>query len=226
MLVTDRTLVAPGALVDVVTAAVAGGADLVQVREKDLPDEALLALARAIREAVGERAKVVVNGRPAVARAAGVGLHLPEAAPLPPASGVSALGDAPAASDPPDGGWPLWGRSVHDPTSAAAAVEEGAQYLVAGPFFETTSHPGAAPLGIDGLRRIVVAAGTVPVLAIGGLTPDRVAAAVAAGASGVAVRSDVLGAADPQRAAGDLRAAIDEALRPPSASQRSSARHP
>jgi thiamine-phosphate pyrophosphorylase len=213
MLVTDRALVAPGALVDVVTAAVAGGADLVQVREKDLPDEALLALALAIREAVGQRAKVVVNSRPAVARAAGVGLHLPEAAPLPP------------TSDGPGEGWPLWGRSVHDPASAAAAVEEGTDYLVAGPLFETTSHPGAPPLGSDGVRRIVVAAGTVPVLAIGGITPDRVAAAVAAGASGVAVRSDVLGAADPQRAAGELRAAIDKALRRRNAGQRRPARN-
>ena len=203
MLVTDRTLVSPGALPEVIDAAVAGGVDLVQVREKDLPESELLDLTLAICRAVGKRAQIVVNGRPAVARAAGAGLHLPERAPLP------------AAAAAPAGGWPLWGRSVHDPASAAAAAAEGADYLVAGALFPTTSHPGATPLGLVGLRRIVAAAGGVPVLAIGGITPERVPAAIAAGAAGVAARSDVLGAADPACAARDLRAALDAALRQP-----------
>jgi len=204
MLVTDRALVAPGALPEVAAAAVAGGVDLVQVREKDLPEQELLALTRAICRAVGKRAKVVVNGQPAVARAARAGLHLPGVAPLP---------------DVPVGAWPLWGRSVHDPASAAAATAEGADYLVAGALFATTSHPGAATLGAEGLRRIVAVAGTVPVLAIGGITPQRVAAAIGAGAAGVAVRSDILSAADPERASRKLRAAVDRALPRPAAAR-------
>jgi thiamine-phosphate diphosphorylase len=199
MLVTDRTLVMPGALAAAAAAAVAGGVDLVQVREKDLPDAALLDLVRAILLAIGRattgHARVVVNGRPAVARAAETGLHLPEAAPPP----------------EPEHTWPLWGRSVHDPAGAARAAAEGADYLVAGALFPTSSKPGVQPLGVDGLRRIVAAAGAVPVLAIGGITPARVALAIAAGAAGVAVRSDILGAADPEQAAWALRRALDDA---------------
>jgi thiamine-phosphate diphosphorylase len=199
MLVTDRTLVPPGALPGVTAEAVAGGVDCVQVREKDLDDAALRELVRAVQAAVmrvSPSAPIVVNGRPAVARSLGVGLHLPEADTLP---------------EPLAEGWPLWGRSVHTTAGAAAAVAEGPDYLVAGPLFATGSHPGAPPLGEDGLRRIAGAAGTVPVLAIGGITPDGVAAAVAAGAAGVAVRSDVLSAPSPRAAAAALRRALSQA---------------
>ena len=77
MLVTDRALVSPGTLPEIVAQAVDGGVDLVQVREKDLTDDALLALVRDIQVAARGRAQVVVNDRPAIARAAGAGLHLP-----------------------------------------------------------------------------------------------------------------------------------------------------
>src|SRR6266498_2250949 len=102
MLVTDRTLVPPGELPAVVAEAVEGGVDGVQVREKDLDDAALEELVRAVLaavERVNGRARVVVNARAAVARALGVGLHLPERDVVPEAQ---------------EGGWLLWGRSVHD----------------------------------------------------------------------------------------------------------------
>src|SRR6266508_83247 len=189
MLVTDRTLVPPGALPGVAAEAVVGGVDCVQVRERDLDDAALTDLLRTVHTAVtrvNPTAWIVGNGRPAVARAFGLGLHLPEADALPEAA---------------VGKWPLWGRSVHGPARASAAIAERPDYLVAGPLFTTGSHPGAPPLGESGLRRIVAAADAVPVLAIGGITPHGVAAALAAGAAGVAVRSDVLGARSPRAAA-------------------------
>ena len=195
MLVTDRRLAASMDLITLVAQAVAGGVDLVQVREKDLPDAELLRLTRAILEAAGGRAGVVVNGRPEVARQAGAGLHLPEAAPLPP--------------DPP----PLWGRSVHSPAQAALAVRARPAYLVAGPVFPTDSKPGARPLGPEGLQAIVRAAAGIPVLAIGGLEPPRVASVLGVGAAGVAVRGAILKASDPRGAARKLRVALDAAAR-------------
>jgi thiamine-phosphate pyrophosphorylase len=204
MLVTDRTIVPEGkTLADVVRAAVAGGVDLVQVREKDLADQELLALTLEVLEAVraaaggsGARngAQVVVNGSAFVARQARVGLHLPEAMALP---------------EEGRGAWPLWGRSVHDVSEARKAAGEGPGYLVVGSLFPTTSHAGAPHLGEEKFRGIVHATGAVPVLAIGGITPDRVADAMEAGAAGVAVRSDIMAAADPERAARELRAALD-----------------
>ena len=192
-LVTDRRLAASCDLVAVVEQAVAGGVDLVQVREKDLPDNELLELTRAILRAVAGRARVVVNGRPEVAWQAGAGLHLPEAAPLPP--------------HPP----PLWGRSVHSPDGAARAAAAGPAYLIAGPVFPTDSKPGARPLGLEGLQAIVRAAAGTAVLAIGGIEPAWVATVLQAGAGGVAVRGAILKARDPQAAARALRAALDAA---------------
>lgn len=197
MLVTDRHLAPACGLVAVVEQAVAGGVDLVQVREKDLPDAELLQLTRAIVRAAAGRALVVVNGRPDVARQAGVGLHLPEAAPHPP--------------EPP----PLWGRSVHGPDQAARAAATRPAYLVAGPVFPTDSKPGARPLGPQGLQAIVRAAAGIPVLAIGGIDPERVAPVLRAGAAGVAVRGAILKADDPRAAARSLRAALDAAGLPP-----------
>jgi thiamine-phosphate diphosphorylase len=102
----------------------------------------------------------------------------------------------------------LVGRSVHSLEAARRAEAEGADYLVAGPVYETRSHPGRAPAGlslIEGITRRV----RVPVLAIGGVNAGRVDEVVRAGASGVAVISAVLAATDRRVAAGDLRRALD-----------------
>ena len=107
MLVTDRRTVGHRDLMQIVAAAVAGGVDAVQVREKDLPDDELTALAKRVQRAVQGRAAVLVNGRPGVAKSLVAGLHLP--------------GDAPA---PDEHDWPLWGRSVHSPEEAVRRAEE------------------------------------------------------------------------------------------------------
>ena len=71
-----------------------------------------------------------------------------------------------------------------------------ADYLVVGTVFATPSHPGRMGAGPELLAR-VQAATSIPLLAIGGITPERVAEVVAAGASGVAVLSGIWGAAEP-----------------------------
>ena len=203
MVVSDRALAAVPAgrqggedgLVAAIEAAVAGGADAVQLREKDLADRELLTLARRLRAVTRERALLVVNGPPAVAEAAGAdGVHLPEGAPMP---------------TRPRPGF-LVGRSVHSLEAARRAGAEGADYLIAGPVYETLSHPGVAPAGVA-LIEDVAAAVCPPVLAIGGVTAERVGEVVRAGASGVAVISAVLGQPDPGAAAGALRRALDSA---------------
>jgi thiamine-phosphate pyrophosphorylase len=146
------------------------------VREPDLDTGALVSLvARCVAGAAGTRARVVVSGRADVALAAGAhGVHLPAAAP--PAARVRGLG-------PP--GW-LIGRSVHTADEAGAASAAGSvDYLVFGTVFETASKPGRMANGPADLAR-AVAASRVPVLAIGGVTPDRVPEVARAGAAGVA----------------------------------------
>ena len=201
MLVTDRSLCGGAdGLVAAVEAAVQGGADAVQLREKDLPPEDLLPLARRLRQATLGRALLLVNGSLDVALAVEAdGVHLP-------ASALSVW--RPREAVPVDGQGFLVGRSVHSLEAARRAEAEGADYLVAGPVYETRSHPGREPAGlslIEGITRRV----RVPVLAIGGVNAGRVDEVVRAGASGVAVISAVLAAADRRAAAGDLRRALD-----------------
>lgn len=97
------------------------------------------------------------------------------------------------------------GRSVHDREGALRAAS--ADWLVFGHVFATASKPGREPAGLAGLRRVVEASSR-PVIAIGGITPGRVADVVAQGARGVAVVSQVADAEDPVAAVRELRAAL------------------
>ena len=195
MLVTDRSLCGGAdGLADAVEAAVEGGADAVQLREKSLPASELSTLARRLRE-VTRGALLVVNGPLEVATEAGAdGVHLPE--------------DAPPVRRPRQGF--LVGRSIHSPVAARRAEAEGADYLVAGPVYETRSHPGREPAGLALIEQVTQIV-RIPVLAIGGVTAGRVEEVVRAGASGVAVISAVFAQPDPRAAALELRRALDAA---------------
>ena len=104
---------------------------------------------------------------------------------------------------------PLWwiGRSVHDLAEAEAARTEGADYLVVGPVFATASHPGGgrAPLGLERLRAIASAVDGLPVIAIGGITADRVREVKKSGAYGVAAIRALWDDAEPAEAARRMR---------------------
>jgi thiamine biosynthesis protein ThiS len=89
----------------------------------------------------------------------------------------------------------LVGRSVHEVAGISRAAGEGADVLVAGAVYRTTSHPGAEPAGTDLVRR--AAAAGRPVIAIGGLSPELVPEVIAAGAWGVAAIRALWDAADP-----------------------------
>jgi len=123
---------------------------------------------------------VFVNARADVARIVGAaGVHLPSSGlPVPQARAIVGQG--------------CWvGRSAHSADEVLRAADEGADYVFLGPIWPTSSHHGAQPLGPGAL-----AGGSVPVFAIGGVTPDRVAQCLDFGAYGVAVISAVWNAAD------------------------------
>ena len=101
----------------------------------------------------------------------------------------------------------LVGRSVHTTAEATAARAAGADYLLAGPVFPTATHPGAAPLGLEGIR--AVAAVGLPVIAIGGVTAERIADLRAAGAWGVAAIRALWDADDPASAARAMEKALE-----------------
>lgn len=154
----------------------AAGADALQLRRKTLPDRALLELAR--RLCSGRRGgypRVLVNGRADIALAAGAdGVHLP-------AAGIEARAVAAWAGDRL-----LIGVSTHTVAEVDAARRAGADYAVFGPIWATPSKPGWRPEG-DRLRELARAAAYgLPVLAIGGVTIERLGELAAAGAAGVA----------------------------------------
>jgi thiamine-phosphate pyrophosphorylase len=175
-LITDRSRGGEDATVERVRWAAGTGVHLVQVRERDLDGGPLTALVRRCVDAVrGSRARVLVNDRVDVALAAGAhGVHL--RADSMPAARVRAIC--------PQGF--LVGRSVHARDEAiAAAAAGGLDYLLFGTVFATTSKPGRAPAGLDALAEVASAV-TIPVLAVGGVTPDTVNEVVLAGAAGFA----------------------------------------
>lgn len=153
----------------------AAGVPALQVREKDLEDGARFDLARRARAALGDRALLLVNGRVDLALAAAAdGVHLP-------AAGVPVAAVRRAAGRPL-----LVGRSTHELGEVRRALDEGADYVVYGPLFETPSKAGRlAPRGISSLR--AAAAIGIPVLALGGVEDAaRAAEVLDAGAWGVA----------------------------------------
>ena len=191
MLVTDRhALGRRQDLVRIAGAAVAGGADAVQVREKDLCHDEMTSLAERIQRVVGDRAAVLVNGSPEAATSVGVGLHLP--------------GDSPT---PADREWPLWGRSVHSPEEARRRADESPHYLLVGPVYPTDSKPEHPGGGLGLIEATVRAADPVPVLAIGGIDAGNAGAVIDSGAAGIAVRGAILTAHNPERTAHAIRAA-------------------
>ena len=200
-LVTDRSVCPADELPGRVAAAIAGGVDLVQLRDKDLPGGPLLELASALRTVCAGRALLLVNERVDVAHAAGAdGVQLGEAAmPTPQARAI--IGNA-----------AVIGRSVHSAAGARQAADAGADFLLVGTMFVTRSHPGEEPSGPELLRRISAAGVNAPLLAIGGITADKVAAVLDAGAAGVAVISSVLGSPDPESAACRLKSAMRDAI--------------
>lgn len=195
-LVTSRALAGgEDALVEAVAQAVANGVNLVQMREKDLPDAAQLALARRLRDATAGKALLFVNDSLSVAEACGAdGVHLGERSRS--VAAVRAVAARPL----------LVGRSAHDADGARAAAEQGASLIVVGAVNPSPTHPDQAPAGV-GLVSACAAVG-VPVVAIGGVTADNAGEAMRAGAAGVAVISAVLGAPRPGEAAAELAAAV------------------
>ncbi|HVK27274.1 MAG TPA: thiamine phosphate synthase [Nocardioides sp.] len=171
------------------------GTDGFQVRAKGRSTRSLVALSRAVIEAVRPYdARVLVNDRLDVALAAGAdGVHL----------GADDLAVADARRLAPG---LMIGATCRTRAGAEAAAADGADYAGFGPLFATASKAGLpAPLGVDAVG---VAAGVLPLVAIGGLTAATAADARAAGAHGVAVIGAIWRHRDPVAAAKELVAAV------------------
>jgi thiamine-phosphate pyrophosphorylase len=196
LLVTDRRQ-ARRPILEIVGAALGAGCRWISLREKDLPEDEQVPLARMLLPTVRRHgARLSIHGAAALADHAGVdGVHLP--------SGADA-----AAARANLGPQKLIGVSIHTITEAEATDPAIVDYALAGPAFETVSKPGYGPeIGRKGLAEMARAA-RVPLLAIGGINTVRVAEVIAAGCAGVAVMGAVMRAADPGLEVGALVATL------------------
>jgi thiamine-phosphate pyrophosphorylase len=184
-------------LPDLLRAAVAGGVDVIQLREKELGDEELASVAHAARVLCDELgALFVVNDRPHVAAEIGAhGVHVGQDD-LPPARVRELVGEE-----------MIVGLSTHAPREIDAVDPELVDYIGVGPVHETPTKPGRPAVG-TALVRHAASHARVPFFAIGGLDAGNVGEVLDAGATRVCVLRAVADARDPRAAAAQLAAMI------------------
>ena len=183
---------------EVAAAALRGGTDMVQLRDKDAEDDRLLASGARLRELCSAAGALFwLNDRPDLALAADAdGVHVGQDD-MPAASAREAVG--------PDR---LVGVSTHSEDQLSAALESGADQISVGPVWATPTKEGRPAAGLDYVRHAASVAAGRPWFAIGGIDLGNVAEVIAAGGRRVVVVRAVRDAADPEAAARQLRAQL------------------
>lgn len=187
LLVTDRRQ-ARLPLTEIIERACEAGCRWISLREKDLSQQAQLAMFGSLRATVQKYCvRATIHGSAEFAKsAASAGVHL-------------AAGSNPTAARGTLGREALIGLSVHGPAELDNVTAGTIDYVVAGPAYETLSKPGYGPaLGPKGIAAIV-AVSDVPVIAIGGVVPQNASRLITAGARGVAVMGSVMRSAAPEQ---------------------------
>jgi thiamine-phosphate pyrophosphorylase len=180
-LITDRLLFKDQKyFLTAVESALMGGVKALQLREKDLPDSELIKLGIQLRKlTLSYRARLIINSRVDIAKKIGAdGVHLTE-------SSIS-INDIKTS-------FPslILGVSTHSIEGAHHAQTQGADYITFSPIYDTPSKASyGPPQGLDSLLQITQAV-SLPVLALGGITLDRVPECLEQGAFGVALISDI-----------------------------------
>jgi thiamine-phosphate pyrophosphorylase len=187
LLVTDRSQ-ARLPLMDIVSEACAAGCRWISLREKDLSEDEQIAIFGSLRRAVQKwQVRATIHGSVRAVKAGGAdGVHL-------------MAGRNPVTARALLGSVALIGLSVHHPREIEKLPRDVLDYVIAGPTYETESKPGYGPaLGAVGIATMA-ASDNIPVIAIGGITPEHVSDVIAAGATGIAVMGAVMRSATPGR---------------------------
>jgi thiamine-phosphate pyrophosphorylase len=181
-------------------AALAGGVDVVQLRDKTLDVARELELQALVARVAAEHGVLwAVNDRADVASLTGAPVVHMGQGDLPPTAVRTLLGDG-----------PVLGRSTHSVAQAAAAeADQGVDYFCVGPLWATPTKPGRAAVGLDLVSEVAATEPTTPWFAIGGIDSERLDAVLDAGARRVVVVRAITQAPDPERAARELRDRLD-----------------
>lgn len=199
-LVTDRRSAGDRNIVDIVRAAIQGGATIVQMREKNATTYEMIDLGRALHSVTQEAGvPLIINDRVDVAMAINAeGVHVGPPDDMPGYLARRLLG--------PDR---IVGVSAKTPEIALQAVQDGADYVGVGDIFGTrTKTDSGVPIGLSGLKAIVEVC-PIPVVGIGGINHMNAADIISAGADGVALISAIVAADAPETAAKKLRQCFD-----------------
>ena len=205
VLLTQEHCAAP--LLDAARQVIAGGADVIQLREKQLDDHDLIKTARELRRMTADAGiGFIVNDRPDIARLAEAdGVHLGQED-LPPAAARKVLAEG-----------QIIGVSTHSIDQAKQAVVDGADYIGVGPVFPTTTRGYAQGVGLDYMREVAQAV-SMPLVAIGGIglssIPDILAAGVGVHIC-IAICSTILRAADIEGATAAFKKALTSGEKTP-----------
>lgn len=187
-LVTNRKL-ASGNFEDVVERSIAGGVDRVILREKDLPEEKLMMLARRVKEVTDEASiPLIVNGSLSVARSIGAWAYHTNFKDL--------LVNGKR--------YPRVGVSIHSVEEGLEAEALSADYVLAGHVFKTDCKKGLEPRGLEFIKSLNDHL-TIPIVAIGGINPQNAPLVYHAGAWGVATMSYVMGSTQPDKRAREFK---------------------
>jgi thiamine-phosphate pyrophosphorylase len=198
LLVTDRTRYGDRSLEDIFVPGIAGGVNMIELREADMSARDLLGEAERLRKLALGGVPLIVYDRVDVAVAAA-------------ADGVHVAGDSlPISAAKQAGRGVLVGRTVSSVAEAVASEQAGADYLIVEPVFFSHYAQNHSPLGPTLVRRIKAKV-HLPLLAGGGITAGNAHQVIAAGADGVSVTSEIVDSDDPRGAARALHDAMREA---------------
>ncbi len=198
LLVSDRTRYGDRALEDIFMPAIAGGVNMIELREADMSARDLLGEAARLRHLALGGVPLIVYDRVDVAVAAS-------------ADGVQVAADSlPISAAKQAGRGVLVGKTVTSLAEAVAAEQAGADFLIAEPVFFSHYAAGHSPLGPTLIRRIKAKV-RLPLLAGGGITAGNAHQVIAAGADGVSVISEIVDSTDPRGSARALMDAMREA---------------
>jgi thiamine-phosphate pyrophosphorylase len=198
LLVTDRMRYGDRALEDIFLPALAGGVNMIELREADMTARDLLGEAERLRRLALGGVPLIIYDRVDVAVAVG-------------ADGVHVAGESlPISAAKQAGRGVLVGKTVSSLAEAVAAEQSGADYLIVEPVFFSHYMHGRSPVGPTVIGRIKAKV-RLPLLASGGITAGNAHQVIAAGADGVSVVSEIVDSADPRNAARSLHDAMRRA---------------
>ena len=188
--ITDKKLIPRDRFVETVESAVRGGASVVQLREKDTPGDDVVGLGKALLKVTGKYGvPLIINDSVELAKAIGAdGVHLGEDDPM--------VSHARAVL----GGDKIIGVSCYGRLERGLDAErDGADYVAFGTPFFTPTKPERAPTSFDVLREAVSRIKSIPIFAIGGITPENADSVLETGVDGIAVITAVFGSGDPEK---------------------------